>query len=1346
MTAATASSVQLLNLVYFGRPADAASLVGFPESGMSDEEIVLSFVNTAEYQSNTVVPNSAANLSGGRDFNVTGLINTFYNRLVGRDAASSEINGWVKHINDGAVNYDYLGITIANAINNLTEADGAAALAMKADMQARLDSADSFSDALAADAVSAAAYSNDAAIAAGQDFISGVGSTAATAADVTSSLTSFNGSDGSVPGATTFTLTVDSPTASEGDGGDTAAKSLTFLLSLDEAPTEELSINYQTLTTGTATAGDDFNAAAGLVTFAAGQSATTVSVEINGDTDFEAAETVSIKFSGASLSADVVATGSITNDDDDTANDAQSFILTSNADNFTGEAGDDTFSGVAGTIDGDLLDGGDGDDTLNITVSIDDDDNAAATISNIETISLRATGAAAGEVDLEFGDVTGVENLTFRRLNEDVTIDNLLDLDTVLTIENTGAAASNVIVNYDASQVSGTADIGNLTVSSTTAGADFTINGVETIAVTAVGEDNDIDIDGDDLEIVTVAGADGADISIDVDASVTTFTSTADSDVTMVATAAADITATGGAGDDTFTLGTFLTDADTIDGGDGTDTLGVTGAGGAVIPDDADVTNVETLDITTGGADTFDASIVSFDTVTTTIAANAHTIAMTEVSDEVITVRNGDAAGNADDDIADINIALATATGDADSLTVTIENRDADNEMAVTTTDFGVSDIETLNLAFVRDTDIADAAEFNIDDVNSAHDTINLSGTADVDIDVKDAATDINSTIVGDLELTLGAADHDISSAAGDDTFTFAGNLDSDDTIDGGAGDDTLTATPAAGVIASTISNVETLEFTFSTAGAAFNGRNATGVETVTIANATDESLTLSRQAASVTTFNLESTSTDASDAVTIRHTANTDAAFTVNIGDSAEVADVDLGTLTISDNAGALTVVSDFFAGNSLGDFAANDSDDVTFTISNDLEIDAGGAGDGNLDATGALSFTVTADGGDFLVDGATDIGDATSMSVTVTADDSVTFTGAVTATDLETLTVTADDNFDLTGNIVSDADVAVTLTADDVGDIRFNGILDVDHVTTLSATATDGGVITIDDIELLGVDADGDDIDSEITLSATGTDSSDDGSEITISAINVAAAATLDTLTVVGDADSTIDITAGAANLTITEIDASEMEGTFDIDTSTIAAAIDLTLGSGTNTVTTELDLADEITLADEAGTDQIDVQDDTTAADVITNFEAGADGDVISIDVSAIGAGAQNAASTALDASLVVSLATDDDGVLADADNTMVATDNILVLTDVFADSAAVFAAIDLDAETNVGGLLDNDVFLVAYTNGADSFVASITFSAADGASADAAADLVQLVGVTVSDLTADNFAFV
>ena len=146
------------------------------------------------------------------------------------------------------------------------------------------------------------------------------------------------------------------------------------------------------------------------------------------------------------------------------------------------------------------------------------------------------------------------------------------------------------------------------------------------------------------------------------------------------------------------------------------------------------------------------------------------------------------------------------------------------------------------------------------------------------------------------------------------------------------------------------------------------------------------------------------------------------------------------------------------------------------------------------------------------------------------------------------------------------------------------------------------------------------------------------------------------------------------------------------------------------------------------------------------MITNFEAGADGDVISIDVSAIVSGLQNAASTALDSSLAVSLATDDDGVLVDADNTMVATDNVLILTDVFADSDAVFAAIDLDDEANVGGLVNNDDLLVAYSNGADTFIASVTTSADNGASADAAADLVRLVGVTVTDLHADNFEFV
>jgi hypothetical protein len=78
---------------------------------------------------------------------------------------------------------------------------------------------------------------------------------------------------------------------------------------------EAVTVNYQTLTTGTATANDDFAPATGTVTFAPGQTTATVSIQVNGDTTFEPDETFQVKFSGSKLAADVIATGTITNDD-----------------------------------------------------------------------------------------------------------------------------------------------------------------------------------------------------------------------------------------------------------------------------------------------------------------------------------------------------------------------------------------------------------------------------------------------------------------------------------------------------------------------------------------------------------------------------------------------------------------------------------------------------------------------------------------------------------------------------------------------------------------------------------------------------------------------------------------------------------------------------------------------------------------------------------------------------------------------------------------------------------------------------------------------------------------------
>ena len=123
MATATAQAVQLLNLAYFGRPADPASLTAWGAAGATESQIVAAFVKTDEYINGTVTPSSS--VSGGVTYNMTTLVNTLYNRLVGRDAAASEIAGWTAHVESGAVNHDYIGITLVNAISTCLRARSA---------------------------------------------------------------------------------------------------------------------------------------------------------------------------------------------------------------------------------------------------------------------------------------------------------------------------------------------------------------------------------------------------------------------------------------------------------------------------------------------------------------------------------------------------------------------------------------------------------------------------------------------------------------------------------------------------------------------------------------------------------------------------------------------------------------------------------------------------------------------------------------------------------------------------------------------------------------------------------------------------------------------------------------------------------------------------------------------------------------------------------------------------------------------------------------------------------------------------------------------------------------------
>ncbi|OYX00270.1 MAG: hypothetical protein B7Z15_20455, partial [Rhizobiales bacterium 32-66-8] len=103
-------------------------------------------------------------------------------------------------------------------------------------------------------------------------------------------------------GSATGTLTNDDtaptlPALSAGDvsmrEGDSGTAELMFIVTLDKAATGPVTVNYATAN-GTATAGSDYAARAGTLTFAAGETSKMVHVVVNGDTAVEANETFSL--------------------------------------------------------------------------------------------------------------------------------------------------------------------------------------------------------------------------------------------------------------------------------------------------------------------------------------------------------------------------------------------------------------------------------------------------------------------------------------------------------------------------------------------------------------------------------------------------------------------------------------------------------------------------------------------------------------------------------------------------------------------------------------------------------------------------------------------------------------------------------------------------------------------------------------------------------------------------------------------------------------------------------------------------------------------------------------------
>jgi ribosomal protein L35AE/L33A/urease beta subunit len=130
------------------------------------------------------------------------------------------------------------------------------------------------------------------------------GATAATLADAQGAGTILNDDTA---------LSINDVSVTEGNSGTVTA---TFTVSLSAVTTQTVTVSYATAN-GTATAGSDYTAASGTLTFAPGQTTKTVTVLVTGDTLSEANETFFVNLSGATNAtfADSQGQGTILNDD-----------------------------------------------------------------------------------------------------------------------------------------------------------------------------------------------------------------------------------------------------------------------------------------------------------------------------------------------------------------------------------------------------------------------------------------------------------------------------------------------------------------------------------------------------------------------------------------------------------------------------------------------------------------------------------------------------------------------------------------------------------------------------------------------------------------------------------------------------------------------------------------------------------------------------------------------------------------------------------------------------------------------------------------------------------------------
>ena len=939
---------------------------------------------------------------------------------------------------------------------------------------------------------------------------------------------------------------------------------------------------------------------------------------------------------------------------------AVSKTFTSNLDNLVGTSADDAFDGVyyadggTGTtaFPGDIVSGGAGTDTL--TISVAGTSTTAQPINAITSTGVEKLYVTNYDANADTAEDTTVDTA----LMSGLTTIGLTGSNATGDTEFTGVAgivatemrngAGDLTITYLSDAVKGTADAATLSVSNLTAGI-YTANGIETITIDSsltksvmeqVVSDKltKLVVTGDkDLEISTAVNfVDGTNGDTTVDSTVDASAFTGGLTVTAEAM---DQSITTGSGADTINMVGTLDKYDTVSAGTGSDTLSVNPA-----DFDTEFTNVSGIETVSINA-TADSTAISFKAdklsagVETIIldaydhadGANEQEHSVTNQVSEKIVIRHSteDAADNGD---SDGNNYTVTPKTDSDADSITVEFQGVGNDTHTSTNYFGVdgltlSNYETVNLVSSVNSTVAnltggattakgDVKDNELDAFTSTTATsVVVTGAANLTIGSFTAAevTSVDaSALTGTLTLTAGAEKATYTGGAKADTFTMAANFNNKDTVIGGAGLDTLTATITGLTVDDDdlkIQDVETIELT-TTGANTIDASGITGASTVlevtnykqTITNfdlAQTISLGITGDAAD-TSSEIDVTAKDATGtADTLKVKVENTQGATTSIIDASAIETLDLEVIHASNNATL--------------DLTTFEGDNIT------INEKSGVTGSGTL-ALGTLhknteSVTST-------YDGAVTVSFASASLASTFVGEGTNIQNVTGSTKGDTFTIgkTAGIVHVVTGGVGTDT---VNLTANtglvDVGSIDAENI-NVDVAAGTSPTITTSFGTGVDNIVVTGGNS--------ASVFTTGT--------IVTDVKKVDASAFLGQLvtTVAADAvDSTITLSAGSHakdeliyNMTGTGTDNLTSTGieVLDLDVDHASSTLNLALATGVTTVDIDAAASAVFVLDKLSGSELVQITDAGSSSSVETKLSSDSgSADSISFELKAASA---------------------------------------------------------------------------------------------------------------------------